>query len=215
MNNLLFLVVLFCCFCGISESFAQKKILNRSSLQLSTGVSFCHQYQAPVIISSFIEGGFPLEQKPSFSLNANLSYFFKLSEHNSLQTGIGIGGYRYREKGMQGNGDATFSPYTGMAGWVYSDFSAGFRRVFTPEKKFSYFLEFNAMYELAVQDRSPINGGFALQQKVGSTIASSGNSRFIVAAFFKSGITRYNDLRYGNAYLPFAYGLQFGIIGRR
>ncbi len=202
---------------SFQELFAQEveRLRDRSSLQLTSGVAHCFQYNAQATLSQYDEGGFPVAQTPSFSLNVNLSYFYKLNAHNSLKAGVGLGGYRYLEEGMSGNGDGTFSPYSGSAGWIYSDFSAGFRRLFSPEEKVSFFLEFDALYELAVQPLTPLNGGLALQQKMGASIASSGNSRFIVAAFFKSGIMRYNDLRYGNAYIPYAYGLQVGWIGRR
>ena len=207
---------LICIVMLLSISSAATSLLaQRLSAQLSVGVARTGLYNQPAVITAYDEGGFPLSQSASFAPNVNLSLFRKLTERVSLMAGVGIGQYAYTETGMQGNGGPGFSPYTGPTGWTFIEFSGGYRHVFSPEKKTSFLVESGVLYDWNSSDFSPVDGGFALQQKIGTTSKLTEDSRLTVTIFFKSGVSRYNEPRYGNAYMPYAYGIQVGVIGRK
>ena len=191
---------------------AQDIVARKYSLQLDLGLSRTFHYNQPINLNPCIEGCFPENQKPRITPNIELGIYRDLNAKNSFKIGIGVSSYKFWEEGMAGTGGGDYLPFQQTVRHSFYNISAGFRHIFNDQTKVKVFFEPNMLYEIPVKDYYLLpKNGVAAKLKLGTLINLSNKWGLIAEGFYQSGITRYNERDFGKDYIPFAYGLQFGL----
>lgn len=195
------------------EALSQPKPMYKGSFQLNLGLSKTLHYNQPVRILACIEGCYPSEQRARTARNLEMGYYRTLNYKNELKLSTGFTEYRFWEKGMASDGGGILNPYTWIVTSYYLDFSMGYRYTFPADKRVRPFLESQLTYELLTSsDRVLKPRSFATSLKFGGILDASKGRSLIISAYFKSGVSRYNKEGYGEAYVPFAIGVEVGVI---
>jgi len=194
-----------------SQVNAQKESESKTRFQFEFGFANTSHYGL-ANLNFCDEGCFPDEREARLSQNFNLGLFRKLNSRNEIKFGIGVSQYRHWEKGLASPGGPTLIPYEQTMDFNYYNFSIGHQYKFKSSGKIKPYLENSIIYD-RLQHESNIltKGGLAIKTSLGALLKVSNKMYINLDGFFKSGITKYNKNDYSNKFIPFAYGIEFGV----
>ena len=118
-----------------------------------------------------------------------------------MEIGVGLSSFKTQEKLMDLQFKNIFDEYINYK--LYS-FSIGHRFKMLKDEKLRPYVENNLLYETYREKLIKI--GFAVKSKAGLYYLPNKKINFNADVFFKSGITKYNDV-----FIPYYYGLEMGM----
>ena len=92
----------------------------------------------------------------------------------------------------------------------FGNFLIGYRYSFDSHKRFTPIVETELIYERRLKELFVKKHGFAIGIKIGTSIRLSDHLNAVVGAVCKSGIVKYNEHKFNEDYVPYAYGLELG-----
>ncbi len=215
-------------FCIASQVYAQQK--NR--LQLNGGISntIHYNYKPATKLYNCTEACYVEIQRPYYSFNYGLSYFRTINAKHDIQVGLGIAEHRFEEEGMADSGGGTLYPFEHIVTIYYYDFYLAHRlNIFLKPRKSKnekcpdskekestikthFFWENNLIYELITQEDYTLKThNVALKSEVGVHTKFFKGLYGEVSGFYKTGIMKYNKVKYNKNYVPYGYGVEIGV----
>lgn len=185
----------------------------RHSIQVDVGLASTFHINPIVPVVQCIEGCTVYNQKARYAPTASIAYYKRVGKWHGIKLGGSYGEYRYWELGQGSTGSHNLTGFERTLTHRAWAVELGHRLIIPIGRAMPY-IENNILGERLPSEYATISpNNIAYKARVGILSKISSSMFLNFNAFFKTGLTQYNEVaELPKTYRPYAIGLELGLM---